>query len=326
MVNAGGDDYGLGDLAPLPGFSKENLDEARLRWEAIWGRVSRWGAPETPEELAALSSELDEATTEVPSLRYALELALADLAARRAGVGLAQWLSPDAHDDIEVNALLHSDDPVTLAAQAQGAFTNGFRTFKIKVAVKPVALDIERVTAVRAAVPEANLRLDANEGWSEGQMAEAFPSFSKLRLEFVEQPLPVGQAALARRYSREYGIPLALDEEIGSVEDAKRLIAEGMCDGVVLKPMIGGGLLENLSLARLGHQAGVKVIFTSTWESDVGLAGTLHLACAAGLAAAPCGLSTAGMISDGLVRPPLAIREGTLSLRGMIGIGVQTVS
>ena len=90
--------------------------------------------------------------------------------------------------------------------------------------------------------------------------------------------------------------------------------------------MTGGGLLENLALAELGHQAGVKVIFTSTWESDAGLAGTLHLACAAGLAAAPCGLSTAGMISDGLVRPPLAIRDGRLSIRGMIGIGLQAVA
>ncbi|MBI5868258.1 MAG: hypothetical protein HZB43_08245, partial [candidate division Zixibacteria bacterium] len=231
-----------------------------------------------------------------------------------------------AHNEIEVNALLHSDDPATLAAQAQGAFANGFRTFKIKVAVKSVALDIERVTAVCEAVPNAKLRLDANEGWSASQVAEAFPLFSKLRLEFVEQPLPVGQAALARRYSREYGIPLALDEEIGSVEDAKRLIAEGLCDGIVLKPMTGGGLLENLALAELGHQAGVKVIFTSTWESDAGLAGTLHLACAAGLAAAPCGLSTAGMISDGFVRPPLAIRDGRLSIRGMIGIGLQAVA
>ncbi|MBI5868257.1 MAG: hypothetical protein HZB43_08240, partial [candidate division Zixibacteria bacterium] len=79
VVNAGGDDCGLGDLAPLPGFSKESLDEARRRWEVVRGKAAQWGAPETPEELGALSSELDEATAGVPSLRYALELALADL-------------------------------------------------------------------------------------------------------------------------------------------------------------------------------------------------------------------------------------------------------
>lgn len=325
LLLARGEDgaIGLGDVAPLPGFSRESLDQAQSQWEMIRHEVSRWVAPESSRELADLSPELERLTADVPSLRYAVELALADLAARRAAMEMARWLSGAASPDIEVNFLLSGDDPAVLAEQARAAFANGFRTFKIKVAIRPVALDVERVKAVRDAVPTANLRIDANEGWSEGQIAEAFPMLRELKLEFVEQPLPAGNAELARRYANEYGIPLALDEEIDSIAGVQRLIANGLCDGIVLKPMTGGGLMGNLALAILAHQSGVKVIFTSTWESDVGLAGTLHLACASGSAAAPCGLSTAGMIADGLVAPPYKISHGRLSVAGRNGLGLQ---
>jgi L-alanine-DL-glutamate epimerase-like enolase superfamily enzyme len=145
----------------------------------------------------------------------------------------------------------------------------------------------------------------------------------ELSLEFVEQPLPAGQAARARHFSRVYGIPLALDEEVNDSADARQLIDDGLCDAIVLKPMVEGGLLRSLALAEAAQRAGVKVIFTSTWESDVGLAGTLHLACAAGSAAAPTGLSTAGMIAEGIVEPALRITDGRLSIAGHVGLGLR---
>lgn len=141
-------------------------------------------------------------------------------------------------------------------------------------------------------------------------------------LEFLEQPLPVGQAERARDLMTPFGVPLALDEEVSNGADATRLITDGLCDGVVLKPMVMGGLLTSLSLAELAARAGVKVIFTSTWESDVGLAATLHLACAVGPTAAACGLSTAGMIAEDLVEPALKITNGHLSAARQVGLGL----
>jgi o-succinylbenzoate synthase len=314
---------GLGDVAPLPGFSPEALEDVRAQWHAIEGEVAGWIAPATREQLGDMSSSFERLTAGFPSLRFGLESALADLASRRAGISLGKWLCEDAADEAEVNALLVGDDPLTLAGQATSASAGGFRTFKMKVAIGSVRHDLERVAAVREAAPDANLRLDANEGWTESEAEEVFPLLREFDPEFVEQPLPVGQAALAHRLSTKFNLPLALDEEVNNSTDAMRLIADRICDGVVLKPMVLGGLLMSLSLAQTARQAGLKVIFTSTWESDVGLAATLHLACASGLVAAACGLSTAGMIAEGLVEPALRIKGGHLSTAGQIGLGLQ---
>ena len=317
---------GLGDVAPLPGFSRETLEEVMARWLAIHEEVVRWTAPATRQQLGAMSPTLERLTAGSPSLRFGLESALADLASRRAGLSLGRWLRESAANEVEVNALLVADDPATLAGQARAAATSGFRTLKMKVAVGSVPHDLERVAAIREAVPGANLRIDANEGWTESEAREAFPRLREFGLEFVEQPLPVGEAALARRLSTIFDVPLALDEEVNTSADAMRLITERLCDGIVLKPMIVGGLLSSLSLAEAAQQAGVKVMFTSTWESDVGLAATLHLACAVGSAATrrgACGLSTAGMIADGLVEPALRISGGRLSTAGQVGLGLQ---
>jgi len=313
---------GLGDVAPLPGFSLETLEDTLAQWSMIHQEVSRWNTPATVKQLSEMSPSLERATVGVPSLRFGLESALADLASRRAGLSLGKWLCEDATEEVEVNALLAGDDPDVLANNARMASIEGFQTFKIKVAVGSVQQDLKRVMAVRNSAPQANIRLDANEGWTESRLQEALPLLSDMRLEFLEQPLPVGQADLARSLLMRFGVPLALDEEVSNRADASRLIADRLCDGVVLKPMVLGGLLNSLALAELARQAGVKVIFTSTWESDVGLAATLHLACAIGPTAAACGLSTAGMIAEDLVEPALKIADGHLSTASHMGLGL----
>jgi L-alanine-DL-glutamate epimerase-like enolase superfamily enzyme len=50
--------------------------------------------------------------------------------------------------------------------------------------------DVERVRAVRHAVPASRLIVDANEGWNEPQLSEFMPALADCRVELIEQPLP----------------------------------------------------------------------------------------------------------------------------------------
>ena len=144
-------------------------------------------------------------------------------------------------------------------------------------------------------------------------------------VEGVEQPLAVGQAAVARRLSAEYGIPLALDEEIETVPDAIRFCESGLCDVLVLKPMAIGGICACRTIAESAQRHGIGIIFTSAWESDVGLAATLHITAAYGSPARAAGLATAGMIAQGLVDPPLKITSGRLPVTDASGLGLSPV-
>jgi o-succinylbenzoate synthase len=317
--------YGLGDVAPLFGFSPETPDDARRQWDDIHGWVTQLDLPEDVEALGSISEDLHRVHRCYQSLQFGIETSLADLAARDAGLQLARWLNLHAGTEVEVNALLHAKTADQLRVQAIERMKAGYRTFKLKVGSASVADDVERIIAVRDAAPGASIRIDANAAWDESRFRDICAQIVDLGLEFVEQPLPVGEAATAHQISGEFGVRLALDEEAESMEDAERLIEQRLCDVLVLKPMIVGGLTGCLRLATMAEHFGIDVVFTSVWESDVGLAATLHLAAACHNVSRASGLSTAGMIAEGLVRPALRIERAKIKVSAQPGLGLELV-
>src|SRR5687767_10261844 len=72
LAIAHGAHVGVGEAAPLPGFSRESLEDARAALETFpWPARS----PRTLEEIAALTQSIE------PSARFAIECALLDLTA-----------------------------------------------------------------------------------------------------------------------------------------------------------------------------------------------------------------------------------------------------
>jgi o-succinylbenzoate synthase len=315
--------YGLGDVAPLFGFSPESPDDARQQWNALRGRVEQLNLPESVQAISYISMDLQREHGCCQSLLFGIEVSLAELAAKTTGVELARWLNPDAGNEIEVNALLHAPDSSELQRQAIEKAEAGYRTFKLKVGSAPITNDVARIRAVRDAVPSGNIRIDANAAWDARRFRDLCGQIAPFGLEFVEQPLPIGEAQHARDISSEFGVPLALDEEAESGEDAQRLIEQRLCDVLVLKPMVVGGLIECLRLAKLAEMSQIGVVFTSVWESDVGLAATLHLAAACRGVSRAAGLSTAGIIAAGLVGPALRIERGRLHVPARPGLGLE---
>ncbi|HUU44238.1 MAG TPA: enolase C-terminal domain-like protein, partial [Acidobacteriota bacterium] len=262
----------------------------------------------------------------LPSLRFALETAVADLAARRSELPLARWLLESATAHVDVNGLLDCSGGVDVGERARALRAAGFTTIKVKVGVGAVDEDIRRVTALREAVPDAQIRIDVNAAWDEAKAREALTAMSSLNLEFVEQPLAVGNILPALRLARDAGVPLALDEEIETPADAIALIEEQMCDVLVLKPMVLGGISACLEIIAAAQRRGIGIVFTSSWESDIGIAATLHLAAAAGPVSRAAGLSTAGAIADGIIERPLVIESGRLLIPEAPGLGFSLVT
>ena len=320
--------YGLGDVAPLPGFSPETVNDAYQQALDLPERISHFCevtslAVDSPENLSSVMADFWSGWPDcVPSLRFGVETALADLAARRANLPLARWLNPNAASRVPINALLSDDDPHALAEQVHARWAAGYRTFKLKAGIGSVARDCARAAAVHAAAPEARLRVDVNESWNAGQLCRALEGLQGIGLEFIEQPFPRGGAASAHTLCRRFEIKLALDEEVDSMEAAQRLVDQHLCDVLVLKPMILGGIIPCLQIADHARERGIDVIYTSSWESDVGVAATLHLAASWGPRLAAAGLSTAGMIGEGLIDALLAIAGGEIAIRQSPGLGL----
>ena len=87
--------------------------------------------------------------------------------------------------------------------------------------------DPERIAAVRQAAPNAELIVDANEGWSADNLAANLAACAEAGVTLVEQPLPAGDDAALAAIPRP--IPVCADESVHDrvARRARRQIRRG---------------------------------------------------------------------------------------------------
>src|SRR5262249_29188302 len=126
---------------------------------AVRAALDAYGQIDEPPEtlLEACRQERD-----LPQALAAIDLALWDRKARERGTTIAKLISPDALDAVPVNATIGAEDRVGAAQAAAQAVKQGFTCVKVKVGIGD---DAGRVAAVRAAAPDALIRIDANGAW-----------------------------------------------------------------------------------------------------------------------------------------------------------------
>jgi O-succinylbenzoate synthase len=212
---------------------------------------------------------------------------------------------------VPVNALIPAVDPDTAAALAGEAVAAGMTTVKVKVGDGSLDEDADRVAAVRAALgPAGRIRLDANGAWDVDTAVVALERLARFDLELVEQPVAdlTGLAAVRCRVA----VPVAADESVRNVEDARRLAALAAADAVVVKVQPLGGVRAALGVI---EAAEVPAIVSSLYETSVGLAAGVALAAALPELPYACGLGTGALLAGDVVADPLVPEAGKLPVR-----------
>lgn len=202
--------------------------------------------------------------------RNALDCALWDLAARRAGrpawelAGLAPpapvttafTLSIDSPDAMEQAAAASADRPL----------------LKLKLAGD--GADLDRVAAVRRAAPASRLIVDANEGWTLDDLSTLPDALARLGVEMIEQPLPAGaDAALAGFRSP---VPIGADESAHGLAGLEELA--GRYDVINVKLDKTGGLTEALAVKARAQSLGLSVMVGCMVATSLSMAPALLLA------------------------------------------------
>ena len=247
-----------------------------------------------------------------PAARHAVEQAQLDLQAQRAGLPLARFLEAKAVLEVPVSALLSARSHADLAREVAWAVAEGFRTVKLKVGL---ADDFARAAVVRdAAGPSVKLRLDANGAWNTAQALDRLQELAPLEVELCEQPTP------DLRGLSDSPVVIAADELV--LTDFQAALDRAQV--VVLKPMLLGGILPAMKLARLAVAAGRKVIVTTSIDGAIARAGAAHLAAAVlGLGEQPAaGLATGRLLAEDLCEDTMAPRGGVVRIRGVPGLGL----
>lgn len=272
---------GWGEAAPLPGFSRETLEEAA-------------------HDLRALAAGGDPAHAS-PSARFAFELARLDLEAASSGKPPQALLSPHPASEVRLCGLLEGP-PETVLSEAEGMREAGYAAVKLKVGRAAPEEEAALVGELSALLGGIRLRLDANRAWSFGEALRFCRAVRGVPIEYLEEPL--SEPAELPRLAEETGIPIALDETLREIEP-EDLARCRHVRAVVLKPTLLGGLSRSLAFAREARRIGAVAVASSSYESGVGTLGLLALA--ASLGDAPAGLDTYRAFEEDILESPLPL-------------------
>ena len=297
---------GFGEAAPLPGYDGVRIDDVAAALDDCRPALAA-GDGVAREQLLAQCAR----AAVLPQAVAAIDLALWDLAGRRAGEPVWRLLGAAAAGEaVEVNAAIAAPDRAGAAAAAAAARAAGYRALKVKVAIGD---DAGRLAAVRAAAgPHTSIRLDANGAWSVDEAIAALHALGPVGIELCEEPV-AGLGAVAEVCART-PVPIAIDETAA----APGALDERVCDAVCLKIARCGGISGVIDAARRARVAGYEVYLASTLDGPLGIAAALHAA-AAIAPQRPCGLATLALF-DGR-QDPLPAVGGRIAVPLAPGLG-----
>jgi o-succinylbenzoate synthase len=313
-LNGEGGTVGWGETSPLPGFSRESLEEAARQLDALASAMKGreitddWIDPD-----GNFSRELD-AMDLAPSARFGFELALWDLCAASQGGSLVALIAPHPRATVPVSALI-SGPPATALEEARRARSAGYDAVKLKVGGRPVEDDVELVHAVNEELrDDVDLRVDANRAWNFEEAERFARGTASLRFEYVEEPL--ADPTLLPTLARNHSVPVALDESLADVEP-QELDDHGYARAVVLKPTLLGGISRTLRFAAGASRLGMEPVISSAYETGVGTVALIALAAGVGDAEVPAGLDTYRRLAEDVLSPRLRLPAPRVDVRTM---------
>jgi len=185
--------------------------------------------------------------------RAAVDAALWELEARRAGTTAWRLAGLSTVHPVRTTLTVSADSVEAMTARAVG-YSNA-KAIKVKLTGE-LDLDLARVRSIRAARPDVWLGVDANQGYSIGQLPALIRGLCEHRVLLLEQPLPRDREADLQGFDSV--IPIAADESILSLEELPRAL--GRFDVVNIKLDKCGGLTEGLMMAEEAKRLGLEVM------------------------------------------------------------------
>ncbi|MCE2573579.1 o-succinylbenzoate synthase [Motilimonas eburnea] len=140
---------------------------------------------------------------------------------------------------------------------------------KLKVARWQPSIELHTINQLIALNPNLRCRLDANQGWSLAQAQHFCHQLPPSHIEYIEEPckhLADAIAALAPT-----GIKLALDEQLQQPQWPEPEMRHPSIHALIIKPSLVGSFSRIKALLNLAKQHQQRVIISSAFESPYGL-------------------------------------------------------
>lgn len=232
---------GKGECTPYPHFG-----ESEISVMAQLGVV---------DQIIAQGTDRPALQTLLPAgaARNALDSALWDLQRQQSGQTLWQLTGIAPLPSVSMAQTLSVDTPEAMARAAIANQQNGATLLKVKLDDHFIT---ERIVAIRSAVPNVSLIVDANESWQSEGLAARCQLLADLGVLMLEQPLPAGQDEALANFI--HPLPICADESCHTVADLPKLV--GRYEMVNIKLDKTGGLTAALELATAAREQGLDIM------------------------------------------------------------------
>jgi L-alanine-DL-glutamate epimerase-like enolase superfamily enzyme len=266
---------GVGSASPAEDVTGESPETCQT---ALSMKQLGWLGGRDPQDLDALSRELEQRHRKTPAARAAVDMALHDLLARIEGVPVVDLLGR-CHDALPTSVTIGISSVEESLAEAAEYLGQGFRCLKVKTG-RSLEEDTERLTKLRHLVgPDVAIRIDANEGYTVEEASGLGDLAADLELELIEQPLPGPSISELRSLPPELRRIVAADESLHDEEDARILAEDPAACGIFnIKLMKCGGIRPALAMAEIARSAEIDLMWGCNDESVVSIAAALHVA------------------------------------------------
>jgi o-succinylbenzoate synthase len=284
-----------GEIAPLPGFSNEDLNEVIEVLRANRGYINSSIKENNGEEALTVLDRIHR----FPSLSFGLDTLLHDLSAKREGKSLAGYLFNDFNSKITCNATLGIQEVKTALMKAEEYIEEGFDTLKIKVGYQ-ITREYRIVKQLREKYPDLKIRLDANQAWLPDEAIKHLRSLEKFDVEYCEQPVLKDDIYGMKRVTDAVKIPIAADESIRNKRSAKELSFVKAMDMAIIKPTLMGSYKDIFVTKQILDTHVIETVLTTALESAVGRAAIAALSAGLGDPKYAQGLATGSFLKEDL--------------------------
>jgi L-Ala-D/L-Glu epimerase / N-acetyl-D-glutamate racemase len=296
---------GIGEGAPIVRYQESAAEGEK----ALLGLRS-WLESADPWARMRVLDELGRRMPGQYAARAAVDIALHDWVGQKLGVPVYRLFGLDRADAPVTTFSIGIDTPEVTRAKVREA--EPFPVLKVKVGLDT---DEPTIEAVRS-VTKKPLRVDANEGWKDKDLALRRIKWLETQgVELIEQPMPAAMLDEQRWLHSRVSMPIFADESCLRATDIPK-IADAY-DGINVKVDKAGGLLAAVRMIDAARAHGLKVMLGCMVSSSVAITGAAHLSPLVDYADLDGNLLVANDPYKGVL-----VREGKLVLPDGPGLGL----
>ena len=268
--------FGTGEASSLPTIVGETQDTEFILAQSF----AKVLCEKDPLEIENRLVDLDKIVAGNYTLKSAFDMALYDLAAKKANLPLYRFLGGADDRVIFTDITVGINTPEYMAKKALQYKAEGFAALKIKLGTTFEA-DVARIKAIREAVGDSiPLRIDANQGWSAVTAIRTLKALEPYNIEHCEEPVPHWNNTDLVRVRQNSPIPIMADESVFDHHDAFRLASMEACDYFNIKLSKSGGISNALKIVAVAEAAGIKSQVGCMQETRFALTALVHLVAA----------------------------------------------